>query len=437
MVTYYSVIISLIIFFLGLDFYWVSSQYDGLRIYEFLFCFIAFIELILSRNIKFNKKKLIFFLFLCILIFFKVFNFTIYNFQDLISLTFIFFIILIIKKSYIEKSENLLFLLVVVACIPCLFLFISIFNWFMQNRWFDWQMNSGSIRIIDSVLVPIFFLAVYLKSKNYKHINKSYFFIIFLYCLILCFDGARSAILSVVVPMIILLFNQQYRKLALQTFLSILSAFFLYKLAYSIHNTLFLEDKSLYLIRGSTSLRAEMWGFVYKHWLESPFMGLGGGYLSFIEYPYGQHMHNFYFRLIFEWGIVGIVFLIWILFYFYQYFKSNANFVLKMGIIAIAVDMAFSGNLIYSASQLACILFIGLALNQSDSFYVDHKSNSSISSYMNLSKIFILFIFIIYIYIVFKYFWADLICWQCTSEFGRNMPNFWQFGASEHLKPNK
>ncbi len=62
------------------------------------------------------------------------------------------------------------------------------------------------------------------------------------------------------------------------------------------------------VMRVGTSMRAEMWSFVFEQWKEKPWSGVGGGYLSEIQYKYGHHIHNLYLRLIFEWGIVGCIF---------------------------------------------------------------------------------------------------------------------------------
>ncbi|MCV9897907.1 UNVERIFIED_CONTAM: O-antigen ligase domain-containing protein, partial [Cronobacter sakazakii] len=45
--------------------------------------------------------------------------------------------------------------------------------------------------------------------------------------------------------------------------------------------------------------------------------------LSKIQYAYGHHIHNLYLRLIFEWGIIGLIFCIWMLTQLIGLFKDK------------------------------------------------------------------------------------------------------------------
>ena len=91
----------------------------------------------------------------------------------------------------------------------------------------------------------------------------------------------------------------------------------------------------------------------------------GGGYLSEIQYKYGHHIHNLYLRLIFEWGIVGCIFLVWMIYQVIKLFRDkNALPIAKAGVVAILVDAMFSGSMVYPASQMACILFLAFAFSQ-------------------------------------------------------------------------
>ncbi len=113
------------------------------------------------------------------------------------------------------------------------------------------------------------------------------------------------------------------------------------------------------VIRTGTSLRAEMWKFVFEQWKQHPFTGVGGGYLSKIQYANGHHIHNLYLRIIFEWGIIGLIFSIWMLTRLIGLFKDKTvSLILKVGVIAVLVDAMFSGSMVYPASQIACVLFI-------------------------------------------------------------------------------
>ena len=93
-------------------------------------------------------------------------TYSIFQFQEIwsgIALLFIFSVLTYELKN-IENIEHGLVFIVVSASIPCLFICISITNFIFYKQWFDWQFNSGTIRIYDSVIVPIFF-SNFLKIK--------------------------------------------------------------------------------------------------------------------------------------------------------------------------------------------------------------------------------------------------------------------------------
>ena len=120
----------------------------------------------------------------------------------------IFFICLALYQQNCldNKKENIIAILILFSILPCFFIFASIFNLIKDNTWYDWQLNSGTIRIFDSYIVPIFWFSLYLYNKNNKIIHNFYYFICFLIGLALFFNGARSALMSLIIPLLILLF---------------------------------------------------------------------------------------------------------------------------------------------------------------------------------------------------------------------------------------
>ncbi|MCQ1105090.1 O-antigen ligase family protein, partial [Acinetobacter baumannii] len=236
---------------------------------------------------------------------------------------------------------------------------------------------------------------------------------------------ARSALLAVMIGLLVLfIYSKENRKLILQSCIYIFLAFFVYKI------TIFLAEKNtMTVIRGGTSLRAEMWKFVFEQWKQHPFTGVGGGYLSKIQYAYGHHIHNLYLRLIFEWGIIGLIFSIWMLTQLIGLFKDKiVSLILKVGVIAVLVDATFSGSMVYPASQIACVLFIAFTFSHRELTYSSQYSFSS-------TKILIVLWGALFLYITIMYLRQDLTCWNCGSYGGKMAPNFWFYGGAEHLVP--
>ncbi len=413
---------------LGYQIGWSVFQYDELRLLHFPLALCALLILIFTKKIEYSISTQITFFLIGVLTAIQITTYSIFQFQELwsaIALLFIFSALAYDLKN-VKNIEHSLALVVFSAFIPCLFIFVSITNFIFYKQWFDWQFNSGTIRIYDSVIVPIFFFLIFLNNKNYPYFHYFYPFASFFFALAWFFDGARSALLAVATGLLVfVIYSRENRKLILQSCIYIFFAFLVYK------TTIYFADKNtMTVMRVGTSMRTEMWSFVFEQWKEKPWFGVGGGYLSEIQYKYGHHMHNLYLRLIFEWGIVGCIFLVWMIYQVVKLFRDkDALPITKAGLIAILVDAMFSGSMVYPASQIACILFLAFAFSQSE------QSKEYLKSPYRLMKLLIGLWGALFLYITIMYLGQDLTCWGCTSYVGRMAPNFWEYGSTQHLIP--
>jgi len=411
---------------LGYQTGWSIFQYDELRLLQFPLVLCALLILIFEKKIEYSIYTQINFFLIGVLTAVQITAYSIFQFQEIWSA--IALVLILSALTYdlrnIKNIEHGLALIVVSAFIPCLFICVSIANFIFYQQWFDWQFNSGTIRIYDSVIVPIFFFLIFLKNKNYPYFDYFYPFAIFFFALAWFFDGARSALLAVATGMLIFfIYSRENRKLILQSCIYIFLAFLIYKTT-----IYFAGENTMTVIRVGTSMRAEMWGFVFEQWKEKPWTGVGGGYLSEIQYKYGHHIHNLYLRLIFEWGVVGCIFLVWMIYQLIRLFiDKNVLPIAKAGVVAILVDAMFSGSMVYPASQIACVLFIGFAFSQRQ-----HSKEYFKYSY-GATKLLISLWGTLFLYITIMYLGQDLMCWGCGSYAGRMAPNFWFYGAAEHL----
>lgn len=420
--------IYLIAALLGYQIEWSVFQYDELRLLQFPLAIYTLLILIFTKKIEYSIFTQIIFFLIGILISIQLTNYNIFQFQELWSAIALLFILSASTYTLknIENIKHGIALIIFSAFIPCLFICISITNFILYKQWFDWQFNSGTIRIYDSVIVPIFFFLIFLKNKNYPYFHYFYPIAIFFFALAWFFDGARSALLAVMTGLLVFFIcTRKNRNLVLQTCGYIFLAFLVYKS--TIH---FADKNTMTVMRTGTSMRAEMWKFVFEQWKEKPWTGVGGGYLSEIQYKYGHHVHNLYLRLIFEWGIVGCIFLVWMIYQVVRLFiDKNALPITKAGLAAILVDAMFSGSMVYPASQIACVLFIAFTFSQRK------LSFSSKFSFLS-TKILIGLWGAIFFYITIIYLGQDLMCWGCGSYAERMAPNFWLYGAAEHLLPS-
>lgn len=407
---------------------WSISQYDELRLLQFPLALCALSILMFSKKIEYSIYTQITFFIIGLLILIQQLSWRIFEFQELWSAIVLLFIFsaLTYELRNIKNIKHGLALIVVSAFIPCLFICVSIANFILYKQWFDWQFNSGTIRIYDSVIVPIFFFLIFLKNKNYPYFGYFYPFAIFFFALAWFFDGARSALLAVATGLLIFfIYSRENRKLILQSCIYIFLAFLIYKTTIYVAG-----ENTMTVIRVGTSMRAEMWGFVFEQWKEKPWSGVGGGYLSEIQYKYGHHIHNLYLRLIFEWGIVGCIFLVWMIYQVVKLLRDkNALPIAKAGLIAILFDAMFSGSMVYPAAQIACILFLAFAFSQRQ------QSREYLKYPYIVTKLLISLWGALFLYITIRYLGQDLMCWGCGSYDGRMAPNFWFYGAAEHLVP--
>lgn len=430
------VVFLLCFFSLGFHFGWLLQPYDELRLQQIVFTLCLFF-ILFYRKIFFSAYLGYQFLFLFIFLFLHLYFYAtnIYVFQDLLILILApiwIFSISISCKSFakvnIDFLYKILFFIVIISVLPTIFIFLSIKNFLIEGNWYNWHMNYDSIRVYNSFIVPVFFITLYLRLVEFKYIKRIYLILVFLISLSLWFDGARSAILSILIGLIFIFFyKKKFRKKIFITGILILVAFLSYYLTYYIHNQLYEIDQSLNIVRSSSSGRLRLWRYIYEHWILQPFQGLGGGYLATTDYPL-NHLHNLYLRLIFEWGALGLMYLIWIVYQVLKIIKSdNVHIVLKAGIYAIFVDALFSGNLVYPASQISIFLFLGLASSQ---FYLKSIPNKKTQL---LTKIILLLWLSLYMYILINYLLKDLVCWNCGSYADLMAPGFWFYGKAEHL----
>ncbi|ENX09082.1 O-antigen ligase family protein [Acinetobacter courvalinii] len=420
----YIVFIFLIAHTFGVDFGYLESFYDEYRLLYLLIAFISFLSIFYSK-ISLSKSTI---LILTISFFYLVFNLHGFNFFEIQDVTlwisYILIFLSLLRLDY-NKYENLLVLLVLISVLPCLFIFISIQNLIKTGIWYDWQSTPGNIRIFDSYLLFIFWLSLYLIKNGV--VKRIYWLVVLLVSLALFFSGARSVILSIIFPLTIFwIFNKKDRSFIHNIFFAILGAFSIYQATYLVKYFLFGGVLNSQLTRVSTSRRYEMWAFMYDKWINNPFTGLGGGFLAKIHYDYGHHSHNLFLRLIFEWGILGILIIVFICYRLYMLLKANVDPILKMGVIAIIVDASFSGNFIYPVTSVSCILFLAITFSK--------VKNDQIKNSFITSKLIIILFGFLYLYLLFNFFGVDFLCSGCSSQDGRSAPFFWEYGSSEHLK---
>lgn len=425
----YLFVFYLVLFSFGFQFNYLSNPYDEFRLLQLILA--SFSIFFLLKNIFIFKKNTIFILlFIYLFLILNISNFNVFEVQDVLMWLslFLMFLSLLEVDFQSPKIQYYLSILVLGSVIPLFFIFLFIYDFLVLGVRNDWGVYYGSIRVFDSFVIPIFWLAFFLLKQENKIIGKVYFYTVLLIGLALLFNGARSALLSMVLPLLLLwIIKKDYRSLVCKSAIPLVFSFSLYNFIYFVRNFIHANNLDTNIARLSTSRRYEIWMFMYEKWKQNFFVGLGGGFLAKEQYVYGNHAHSLWFRLIFEWGVFGFILIFFILHQTYVLFRSKADPILKMGVFSILIDATFSGNFIYPASQMSCILFLACAFS-----YI--KENSLSSQSMIASKILILLYVLLFFYIILNFFWMDVSCFGCMSSDGRLAPFFWEYGGSSHLK---
>lgn len=409
-----------------------SLQYDQSRIFGILIYIV-----IISIGFFHQKKENIFIVYYCLFILY-------YSFLSLFFHKFIYFSILEFLILYLlsfasysfsildHNKKKLNFLLLIVCLLPIyniVVFIISLFFSFKTGSLVSWHGWADNYRFFDSMLLLPIFLCLYFATN--KDVFSKYFFILyFFYILMLFFDGARSALLSIIIPIFLALFIYPKNRKILS--ISIIIFF----LAFILH-TLYLRFSPLSIstiFRDTTSGRYDLWLYGLKRFLEKPLFGHGGANFSLDTHVFLTSPHNLMIQFVAEWGIGGVL-LIFLLFLLYFHLLKNIRNLspfIFLCAVAILIDGLFSGLFILPISQMNFMLVIGVLLNQINQHRVAGIVDPSFN-YQFYKYIFsVVALFCIGYFLLFH--WEDITCLNCMGMEGVNTPRFWRGGKSLHLQ---
>lgn len=123
---------------------------------------------------------------------------------------------------------------------------------------------------------------------------------------------------------------------------------------------------------GSLDQRLYVWQLAWQQFIAHPWLGVGPMHFAHSVNPYGAHPHNAYLQLAAEWGglfALGVLALVsWGAWRLARTVQAAGDAEAPIGIglvaacVAVAVDAAFSGNLVMPMSQVAVALLIGFSV---------------------------------------------------------------------------
>lgn len=215
----------------------------------------------------------------------------------------------------------------------------------------------------------LFALVCTLALLKHQILTRLAYYNLFSQLLFLFLTGGRGATLSWLVVVGLLFIAKPHRTLAVTALKFTFAAFVAFLLA---NYLLTLNLSNVYLLRASTSLRAEMWleALNALSW-SNIFYGYGGGnYGAHTTLSAMSHPHNLIIQYISEWGgIFTIGFFSLVLIALKKnigaLFSEERNYTafILLGFVAVLINAQFDGTFHNPVGQFLSFTFFGLLLN--------------------------------------------------------------------------
>lgn len=264
---------------------------------------------------------------------------------------------------YDAKWMGNLFALLALAPLPVMIRFITniIMKMLIPDGDMFWHDTFENIRYLDDVLLPA--LAILWLRPGFLSAKKWTPWIILLstlYIFNLFMDGARSALLSLGLALLMIALFGTNKKSALKIpLISLLLGFLLYITINAI-----VQDAHE-LVRTSSSGRTLLYSHALKDFLAHPIFGIGGSNYKGWQGYYASHPHSFIFHWMAEFGLIGVLFLVGFFFTALKLFLRRKLMPCWIWAAPAMVSMnaLFSGAFVYPLSQFISVLIFAYAFH--------------------------------------------------------------------------
>lgn len=401
------------LFILGISIY-SFNFYNELRVVEvFLLIFLGFYGIINKKN-YFSKYEVCFFIF--ILLGFLFWSNYYYIFYELI-------LFYLLYKAFLnlDYSNFISKILIWLSFFIFLMLPIAIGDFIVSGVYRNWYPMPWNIRVYNSyfLVLSIFAVWFYLKKEKFKNIYLLFIFLAFLSILL---DGGRSTTLAYSVFMAcICVFNRTARLKILFTYAATWLIYF-FILFFSSHSASGVRS----ITRESTSGRYELWVNAFQCWLQNPIFGCGFYQLDQYSGVISAHPHHLFIQVLTETGLVGFGFLVLVIWNILKRIKWNLkeNYFVISALMALSIDLFFSGIHIYPITQVALLwLFVFLLKNPEFKHAPSFRLSAS-----EASKKSQVFEFIVYILITLSFIYVFFNTSALSESLPSTPPRFWEYG---------
>ena len=404
----------LLLFILGISIGPMGSFYNDYRLLEILLLLGLGLYTFFDKQYFLSKAEVFFFIFILI-------GYLIWDNSDFVLIELLL-AYLLYKAFYFLKYDNLLTKLIVLASFLTFITFpLSLLEYAATGIYNDWHPLPWNIRVYSSyfLIISIFAVWFYITENKYRTIYLLFIFLAFFSILL---EGGRSATIAFTAFMIMVCgFNSVVRWKLISTYaLSWLS--YLFITYFASLNTI---HSNFDLLRTTSSLRYELWMDAYRCWLQNPLVGCGFYQLDDPNRSYA-HPHNLLLQVLSEVGLIGLSFLAFIIFTILKNinWKSQHSYFVFAVLLAVGIDVSFSGVHIYPVTQIALLwLFVFVLKNPvfSHHQYSSNKGNETTSTQFYASII---------VYGILTFIFSYLLLnTSMISEAGvSGRPRFWENG---------
>ena len=383
-------------FIFGLTTRYYYAFYNEYKVIQLVLLLVFGWGALFYRHGFFSKVEWLFFAFIVAGGFF--WSNTLYVIVDLL----IFY--LLYKSFYLlDYRPFLTKLLVLASFFIFLLLPVALWNYMNSGSYSSyWYLSRLNIRIYNSYLliISIFAVWLYLTENSYKNVYLGFLFLAFLSILM---DGGRSATLAYSAFIIMIaVFNLTARWQLLSIYAMSWFTYLAISYLAALHAG---STAAVQIVRATTSQRYDIWMDALKCWSQSPILGCGFYQLD-SDRTLAAHPHNIFLQALSETGLIGIGFLLAIIFLIAKNISWDLkqNYFVIAALLAISIELSLSGIHIYPITQIA-LLWLFVFLLKSPNFL--HTQDSvrastvgfasyqflSIASYLLLTGFFI-YIFI-------------------------------------------
>lgn len=431
----------------SLSIYWTSYPYDAWRIYEMLilFTFASSTFFIKKQSfIESRKAHLLTFISIISISFLAILTISLSTAFDraiaeasliflLINFTLIYSFLI---KDHSKLSKNIVTSIAFLPMLSLIFLPIALVNR-LQGGDGVWTQSFTNIRMLDDALLPCLFL-IWLQpiysnfdfQKN-KLLKSSLYIVSTIYLLSFLFHGARACLLSIFIGLCVSLISipkHQWKFFKLP-----IISFILALVIFNIYHFFLPEAIGPFINRITSSGRLDLWEKALHLWFECPILGVGGNnFMLHTPFLLPTHPHNFFLKLLSEWGIATFILLLSLIPILQVTYKQRKNIPIFLiaGAIAIFFNSLLSGSFVYPVSQIINLSFIAFLL----SFLKVYTISEPTSYFQYNKKLWVTISYLSLIALLYIH-GQDILCYTCISIDDYGAPNFWDQGRVLHLLP--